>query len=75
MDLRLRLAARMFLAAENLRVAEAGREQMLAELASTDLTDQIASLASSYGLKAADLAWQETLESEGPQHNRRFATY
>lgn len=33
MDLRLRLAARMFLVAEGLRVTEAGRTQMLAELA------------------------------------------
>ena len=43
MDLRLRLAARMPLVAEALRVTEAGRAQMLAELPSTGLTDLIAS--------------------------------
>jgi len=74
MDLRLRLAARMFLVAEGLRVTEAGRAQMLAELASTGLTSQIASLANRYGLKSADLAWQETPEPEG-HNNSRFAAY
>jgi hypothetical protein len=34
-DLRLRLAARMLLAGDGLRVSEFGRTQMLAELAST----------------------------------------
>lgn len=65
MDLRLRLAARMFLVAEGLRVTEAGRVQMLAELATTDLTGQITSLAKRYGLGSADLAWKETPELEG----------
>lgn len=64
----------MFLVAEGLRVTEAGRTQMLAELALTGLTDQIASLANRYGLEAAELAWQETPEPEG-RNNSRFAAY
>ena len=74
MDLRLRLAARMFLVAEGLRVTEAGRSQMLAELASTGLTGQIASLANRYDLGSADLTWQEAPEPEG-YNNSRFAAY
>jgi hypothetical protein len=74
MDLRLRMAARMYLVAEDLRVTESGRAQMLAELASTGLTGQITSLADRYGLEPADLAWQETPELEG-HNNSRFATY
>lgn len=47
---------------------------MLAELASTGLTGQIASLANRYGLETADLTWQETPELEG-HNNSRFAAY
>jgi hypothetical protein len=60
MDLRLRLAARLLMAAEGLRVTEAGRAQMLAELASTGLAELVASLAKRYGLEVADLSWQKT---------------
>jgi len=74
MDLRLRLAAGMLLVAEDLRITEAGREQLLAALASTGLTALIASLAQRYGLASADLAWQETPEPEG-LNNNRFAAY
>jgi hypothetical protein len=74
MDLRLRVAARMLLAAEGLRITEAGRSQMLAELASTGLTEVIAGLANRYDLKSADVAWQETPEPEG-LNNNRFAAY
>jgi hypothetical protein len=74
MDLRLRLAARMLLAAEGLRISEAGRSQMLAKLPSTGLTDLIANLANRYGLEPVGLTWEETPELEG-HNNNRFATY
>ena len=74
MDLRLRLASRMLLVAESLRVSEAGRPQMLSVLPSTGLTDLIASLAKRYGLESAELTWQETPEPEG-HNNSRMAAY
>jgi hypothetical protein len=74
MDLRLRLAAQMLLVAEDLCVTEAGRDQMLAELPSTGLTDLIASMAKRYGLSAVELTWRETPEPEG-FNNTRFAAY
>jgi hypothetical protein len=74
MDLRLRLAARMLVVAEGLRITDSGRAQMLAELASTGLTSQIANLANRYGLESADPTWQETPEPEG-HNNSRFAAY
>jgi hypothetical protein len=74
MDLRLRLAARMLLVAEGLRVTEAGRSQILAELASTGLTEVIASLANRYDLESTDLDWHETPEPEG-FNNNRFTAY
>jgi hypothetical protein len=73
MDLRLRLAARMPLIAESLRVSEAGRERMLAELPSTGLPGLIAVLARHYGLATADLTWQETPDPEGSNSNRAAA--
>jgi hypothetical protein len=75
MDLRLRVASRMLVVAEDLRVTEAGRTRMLAELASTGLTDLVAGLAKRYGLEAADLGWQETPDSGGGVNNNRFAAY
>jgi hypothetical protein len=74
MDLRLRLAARMPLVAESLRVTEAGRAQMLAELPTTGLTDVIAALAKRYDLEPTDMTWQETPEPEGT-NNSRIAAY
>jgi hypothetical protein len=74
MDLRLRLATRMLLVAEGLRITEPDRTKMLAELASTGLTDLVADLAKRYGLEAGDLDWQETPEPEG-FNNNRFAAY
>lgn len=74
MDLRLRLAIRMLLVAEGLRITEVGRMRMLSELASTGLTDLMAALAKRYGLEAAGLGWQETPEPEGINNNR-FAAY
>lgn len=70
MDLRLRLAARIPLVAESLRVTKAGRAQMLAELALTGLTDVIAALAKRYVLEPTDLTWQETPEPEGTNDSR-----
>jgi hypothetical protein len=64
----------MLLVAEDLRITEAGRDQLLAALPSTGLTDLIASLAKRYGLASADLAWQETPEPEG-FNSTRFAAY
>jgi hypothetical protein len=74
MDLRLRLAAGMLLVADGLRITEAGRERMLAELPSTGITALITGLAKRYGLESADLVWQETPEPEG-FNNNRFAAY
>jgi hypothetical protein len=74
MDLRLRVAARMPLVAESLRVTEAGRAQMLAELPTTGLTDVIAALAKRYDLEPTDMTWQETPEPEGA-NNSRIAAY
>lgn len=74
MDLRLRVAARIPLVAEGLRVTDAGRSRMLGELSSTGLTDLIASLAKRYDLKPTALTWQETPEPEG-NNNSRFAAY
>jgi hypothetical protein len=74
MDLRLRVAARMLLETEGLRVSEPGREQMLAGLSSTGLSELIAALASRYGLQSTDLVWQETPDPAGINNNR-FAAY
>jgi hypothetical protein len=74
MDVRLRLAVRMLLVAEGLRISEVDRTRMLGELASTGLTDLVAALAKRYALEAADLDWQETPEPEG-YNNNRFAAY
>jgi hypothetical protein len=74
MDLRLRLAVRIPLVAEPLRVTGAGRTRMLAELPSTGLADFIADLAKRYGLASGQLTWQETPEPEG-HNNSRFAAY
>ena len=74
MDLRLRLAARMLLVAADLRITEAGRRRMLAELAPTGLTDLIKGLAKRYGLESPELVWRETPEPEG-LNNSRFAAY
>ena len=74
MDLRLRVATRMFTAAEDLRITEVGRTSMLAELSSTGLTDLVAILAKRYSLNVPDHGWQETPEPEG-FNNNRFAAY
>jgi hypothetical protein len=74
MDLRLRLAIRMQLVAESLRITEGGRSRMLSEIASTGLTDLVAGLAKRHGLAAGDLDWLETPELEG-HNNNRFAAY
>jgi hypothetical protein len=74
MDLRLRLASRMLLVAEDLRVTETGRSQMLAALAATGLTDVVAGIARRYGLPSAGLIWRETPEPEG-RNNSRSAAY
>jgi hypothetical protein len=74
MDLRLRIAAQMQLVAEDLAITGSGRQQMLAELPSTGLTDLIADLAERYGVEPTELTWQETPEGEG-HNNSRFAAY
>lgn len=74
MDLRLRLGSQMLLVAEDLRVTEAGRARVLAELISTGLTDLIANLARRYNLALTDIAWQETPEPEG-RNDSRFAAF
>lgn len=74
MDLRLRLAFRMLMVAEDQRVTEPGRTRMLNELPSTGLTNLVAGLGKRYGLKPPELTWQETPEPEG-HNNSRFATY
>ena len=74
MDLRLRLATRIPLVAEGLRVTETGRSRMLARLRDTGFTDLIATLAGRYGINPGELTWVETPDPEG-YNNSRFAAY
>jgi hypothetical protein len=73
-DLRIRLASRIPLVANELRVTGSGRSRMTTALSSAGLTRFINSLAQRHGLGAPDASWQEVDEIEGP-NDSRFATY
>ena len=74
MDLRVRLAARIPVADNDLRVTGAGREQMLAALRPASFNDVLLMAARRRGVKADALEWDETPDPEG-HNNTRFATY
>lgn len=74
MDLRLRIAARIPLVADGLRITGSGRARMLAALAHAGMADIARTLAKPYGIDPGDVAWQETDEPEG-DNNSRFAAY
>lgn len=74
MDLRLRVAARIPLVADHLRITTAGRERMLTTLAGTGITDLIDQLAKRYSLDPDPDGWQETEDPDG-RNDSRFAAY
>jgi hypothetical protein len=74
MDLRLRLAARIPLVADGLRITSAGRARMLAALARTGLADVVGQLAKRFGADAGDLVWRELDEPDG-YNNSRFTAH
>jgi hypothetical protein len=73
MDLRLRLAARIPVAAGNLRISESGRSRMLAALPATGIIGLITALARRYQLEPRSLDWQETPEPVGYNDTVRAA--
>ena len=74
MDLRVRLAARIPVADNDLRVTGAGRVRMLAALRSASFNDVLLEAARHRGLEADALEWDETPDPTG-HNNARFATY
>lgn len=74
MDLRLRVAARIPLFADGLRITEPGRDRMLTALAGTGITDLIGRLAKRYGLDPETGGWRETEEPDG-YNDSRVAAY
>jgi len=75
MDLRLRIAARIPLVADGLRITSASRASMLAASAHTGIAAIVRSLAKRYAIDPlADVAWRETEEPDG-HNDSRFAAY
>ena len=74
MDLRLRVAARIPVVDDGLRVTETGRERMLTALHRSGLGNALRDLATRYGLSNDDPVWAETLDPIG-HNNSRFACY
>lgn len=74
MDLRVRLAGRIPLVADELRITGSGRSRMCDALAGAGMVQVLGNLARRYGLEAEELAWQEVDEPDG-YNNSRFATY
>ncbi len=74
MDLRLRVAARIPLIEDGLRITETGRARMLTALQGAGLNDLLRVLATRYGLDADTLKWAETPDGVG-HNNSRFACY
>jgi hypothetical protein len=74
MDLRLRVAARIPVARDGLRVTETGRARMLTALRGAGINDVLRGLARRYGLNADVLAWAEAPDGVG-HSNSRFACY
>jgi hypothetical protein len=73
-DLRLRVAGRLPLAAEDWGITEAGRARMLTALQQTGLGEVCLGLAARYGLHTAGTVWREIDEPDG-HNNRRFSAY
>lgn len=73
-DLRLRVAGRIPLAAEDWGITDPGRARMLAALEQTGIAGVCRRLAARYGLDAAGVDWQEIDEPEG-YNNSRFSAY
>jgi hypothetical protein len=74
MDLRLRVAARIPLVEDGLRITEARRARMLRVLRGADLNDTLRGLAARYGLDADAVQWAEAPDGVG-HNNSRFACY
>jgi hypothetical protein len=74
MDLRLRVAARIPIDADDLRITTLGRERMLEALDHSSLTEVATRLAERYAVDNAAASWQETAEPTG-YNDSRFATY
>jgi hypothetical protein len=74
MDLRLAVAGRIPLVAEQLRITEGGRERMIAGVDRCGLTSFITRMAQRYGLDPASARWQEIDEPAG-YNNSRFGSY
>src|ERR1700677_288267 len=72
MDLRVRMAARIPVAGNGLRITGAGRQRMLAALRAAPFNDILLEAARSRGLKADVLEWDETPDG---LNNTRFAAY
>ena len=72
MDLRVRLAARIPVAAGDLRITGAGRGRMLAALRSAAFGDVLLGAARRRGLQADPVEWDETPDGH---NNTRFAAY
>jgi hypothetical protein len=73
-DLRLRVAARIPVAASGLRITGAGRARLEAALRQATLNEVLLALAARYGLKGGALEWEEMPELTG-HNNSRFASY
>jgi len=74
MDLRLRVAARIPVAGDGMRVTQTGRARMLTALRSDGINDVLRGLVKRYGLNADALRWAETPDGVG-HNNSRFACY
>lgn len=73
-DLRLRVAARIPVAAEGLRITGAGHARLEAALRQATFNEVLLTLAARFGLKGGMLEWEETPEPAG-HNNSRFASY
>jgi hypothetical protein len=73
-DLRVRVAARIPLFAEEWRITGAGRARMLAAMERSGLAAPLLRLATRYSLGGGDISWEEIDEPDG-LNNSRFAAY
>jgi nucleoside phosphorylase len=73
-DLRVRVAARIPLLAEEWRIASAGRARMLAALNDSDTNEVIQRLAERYGIDGNGIPWREIDEPAG-RNNSRFTAH
>lgn len=73
-DLRLRVAGRLPLAADDWRITDSGRARMLAALEESGIAEVFHRLARRYGLRTTDVDWQEIDEPDG-HNNSRFSAH